>query len=123
MLIVAPQIGTTTVAPAPSTNPSTVAATTALTTTSTGELHQTNLLTESSFRETAQCLLKRLIGSLGNVNAIKDVHIHRKIFEFISTKWERLNKVIIAKLRLFLEMTPLQPSNLIVFSRSLSDKR
>ena len=42
-------------------------------------------------------LIKRLFGCLGNVNTIKDPLIHKKIFEFIYNKWERLGKVIFSK--------------------------
>ena len=48
---------------------------------------------ESMFKETANCLIKRLFGCLGNVNAIKDPLIHKKVFEFIYNKWDRLNKI------------------------------
>jgi hypothetical protein len=34
-----------------------------------------------------------LFGCLGNVNTIKDPLIHKRIFEFIYNKWDRLNKV------------------------------
>lgn len=46
-------------------------------------------------------LIKRLFGCLGNVNTIKDPLIHKKIFEFIYNKWERLGKVIFSKLKIF----------------------
>ena len=36
------------------------------------------LLANSSEKETANCLIKRLFGCLGNVNAIKDPLIHKK---------------------------------------------
>lgn len=48
---------------------------------------------ESMFKETANCLIKRLFGCLGNVNAIKDPVIHKRVFEFIFNKWDKLNKV------------------------------
>lgn len=48
---------------------------------------------ESMFKETANCLIKRLFGCLGNVNAIKDPVIHKRVFEFIYNKWDKLNKV------------------------------
>jgi hypothetical protein len=62
------------------------------------DIHKINnaLLTntfESMFKETANSLIKRLFGCLGNVNAIKDPLIHRKVFEFIYNKWDRLGKI------------------------------
>ena len=48
---------------------------------------------ESTFRETAYFLIKRLFGCLGNLNAIKDPVIHKKILDFIYVKWEKLGKV------------------------------
>ena len=53
----------------------------------------TTTSTESTFKETAYVLIKRLFGCLGNLNAIKDPVMHKKIFEFIYTKWERLGKI------------------------------
>lgn len=50
---------------------------------------------EPTFKETCYMLIKRLFGCLGNVNAIKDPNIHKRVFEFIYTKWERLAKVIL----------------------------
>lgn len=38
-------------------------------------------------------LLKRLFGCLGSVNSIKDPYIHKRVLEFVFTKWERLAKV------------------------------
>lgn len=59
------------------------------------ELHKINnaLLASTSEKETANCLIKRLFGCLGNVNAIKDPLIHKKVFEFIHNKWDRLSKI------------------------------
>lgn len=51
--------------------------------------HQPN----TTFREISLMLLKRLFGCLGNVNSIKDPYIHKRVLEFIFTKWERLAKV------------------------------
>lgn len=51
--------------------------------------HQVN----TTFREISLMLLKRLFGCLGNVNSIKDAYIHRRVLEFIFSKWERLAKV------------------------------
>ena len=48
---------------------------------------------ELIFKETANCLIKRLFGCLGNVNAIKDPLIHKRVFEFIYNKWDKLNKI------------------------------
>ena len=48
---------------------------------------------ELVFKETSNCLIKRLFGCLGNVNAIKDPLIHKRVFEFIYNKWEKLNKI------------------------------
>ena len=48
---------------------------------------------EAAFKETSYYLIKRLFGCLGSLNAIKDPAIHKKIFEFIYNKWERLGKV------------------------------
>jgi len=38
-------------------------------------------------------LIKRLFGCLGNLNAIKDPVMHKKILEFIYTKWEKMGKI------------------------------
>lgn len=51
------------------------------------------LNSSSVFKESALILLKRLIGCMGNLNSIKDPSIHRKVFEFLFTKWEKLGKV------------------------------
>jgi hypothetical protein len=48
---------------------------------------------ELAFNDTARLLIKRLFGCLGNVNAIKDPHIHKRVFEFIYNKWDKLNKI------------------------------
>jgi hypothetical protein len=38
-------------------------------------------------------LVKRLLGCLGNVNEIKDTNIHKRVLEFIHSKWELLARV------------------------------
>lgn len=48
---------------------------------------------EILFKETANCLIRRLFGCLGNINAIKDPFIHKRVFEFIYNKWDKLNKI------------------------------
>ncbi len=45
------------------------------------------------FKDTAKLLIKRLFGSLGNINAIKDPQIHKRVVEFIYNKWDKLNKI------------------------------
>ena len=45
------------------------------------------------FRDTVLTLLKRLLGCLGNVNAIKDPLVHKRIFDYIHGKWDRLSKI------------------------------
>lgn len=47
----------------------------------------------STFREIALTLVKRLFGCLGNLNSIKDPYIHKRVLEFVFTKWERLAKI------------------------------
>lgn len=46
-----------------------------------------------AFKQTAYALIKRLFGCLDNINAIKDPNVHRKVVEFIYTKWERLTRL------------------------------
>jgi hypothetical protein len=48
---------------------------------------------ESPVRDNAYLIIKRLMGCLGNVNMIKDPLIHKRIFDFIYSKWELLGKV------------------------------
>lgn len=38
-------------------------------------------------------IVKRLLGCLGNINEIKDTTIHKRVMEFIFTKWELFSKV------------------------------
>ncbi len=46
-----------------------------------------------SSKEISLNLVKRLLGCLGNINEIKDPVIHRRVLEFIHSKWELLAKV------------------------------
>ena len=46
-----------------------------------------------SSKEASFNLVKRLLGCIGNVNEIKDTSIHRRVLEFIYSKWELLAKV------------------------------
>jgi hypothetical protein len=43
-----------------------------------------------SSKEISLNLVKRLLGCLGNINEIKDPGIHRRVLEFIHSKWELL---------------------------------
>ena len=52
---------------------------------------------ESLFKDMANCLIRRLFGSLGNLNMIKDPLIHKRVFEFIHSKWDRLAKVSLSR--------------------------